>query len=204
MAELSVAAQTVLSYLEDVEKANNDLDREDNHLIREQDGVNLIHGDLQLARNEIGRADPDEQRSLWGMSCFREGMILWSIALGHSKFYSLGGEPKQATEKFTADAGRAFANAVHADPKPQYQYYLGVIYKMMERKADAAQMFHLASLGGNPKIAVEARKEIGRLGYAYAPSVLPPPTPPTIGGAMLGNTQQLSHRINLDFDLNLN
>lgn len=170
MEDLSVAAQTAMSYLEDVEQATDELDRNDNHLIRETDGLKLINGDLRLARQEIPRADADEQAYLEGLCAFREGMIKWSIASGHSKYYSLGGEHKQKTHRFTADAGESFSKAIAADPKPLYQYYLGIIYKMMERKAEAVQMFELAANGDNPKIAVEARKEMGRIGPVTAPA----------------------------------
>lgn len=169
MAEMSVAGHTVMSYLEDVEQATDELDRNDNHLIRETDGLTLINGDLRLARQEIPRADADEQAFLEGLCAFREGMIRWSIASGHSKYYSLGGEHKRNTHRFTADAGECFSRAIAADPRPLYQYHLGVVYKMMERKSEAVQMFALAANGDNPKIAVEARKEMGRIGPVAAP-----------------------------------
>lgn len=160
---LSIHAQTALSYLEDVEEAINELDREENYLIRERKAHKIISQDLSLARGEACQASEAEKPVIEAMCYFQEGMISLSIARGYNQIYAVP-EGKRNTQTALANACEAFSKAINSNPKPTYYFFAGQVYGMLGRDPEAVQMYQIAASGDDPKIAIEARKEIGRIG----------------------------------------
>lgn len=162
MAELSVAAQTAISYLDDVEKAEKELDHTDNCLIRERYGLPVLSGDLRLAYAEANGLEGTEKDFVLAQCHFREGMIKWSLADG---FKSLAVPEYQAKVKsYTAEAAQSFQKALDLDQDPRYYYYLGLMCVTLKRPAEAVKYWEQAAAGDNSTIAIEARKQIGRIG----------------------------------------
>ena len=169
-ASYTVAARTALSYLDDVKAATDALCREDNHLLRAQVGQKIIQGDLRLARRELMGVSEEERPILEAKCEFCEGMIKYDIAQGYAKFYAVPDIKKQA-QTALVEACEAFTRAINLNPRPNYYYTAGVVYSALGRNAEAVQMFEQAANGDDPDTAIEARKEIGRIGPVAPPSV---------------------------------
>jgi tetratricopeptide (TPR) repeat protein len=164
--ESSIACQTALSYFEDINQEIDKLDGYDTYIERERYGQPIIDGDLELAYSEIMKSDPHEQPILMGIYHCCIGRIKTSIYVRKDKSAricsdnSLGRDAK----KNMAEAAEAFSRAIAADPLSSYQYYLACTYLDLERKSEAVEMFELVANGNNSKLALEARKTIGRIG----------------------------------------
>jgi tetratricopeptide (TPR) repeat protein len=162
--ELSIAAQTAISYFEDVERAIEKLNRNENHLMRDDEGNEIINGDLQLAHSEIIKSEAHEKSTLMGQYYFCIGLIKTSISVEQYKLARASTEIARNAKRNTAEAAEAFSKAITADPLPVYQYNLACTYLDLDRKSEAVQMFELVTNGNNSKLALEARKAIGRIG----------------------------------------
>lgn len=171
--EPSIAAKTALSYLQDVRSATKNLDTIDECVYRGMDGMDIINGDLTLAWQEITNVEPHEREYLEGLYHYSKGVILYSIASSYSQ--ALGISSKEAKE-WTEKARESFASAVKVAPLPLYKYHLGLTLKTMDRLPEALQVFESAASDNNPEVAMEARKQVGRIKLAI--SSQSPPTAP--------------------------
>jgi tetratricopeptide (TPR) repeat protein len=160
MSNLSVAAQTALSYLEDVEKQIERASEIENYAT----GVDRLKairlGDLQLARSEAANTTGSERNHVLAEIEFQDGMIDSAIADQYGKFYP---NTKGDVRRHMRAAGEAFSRAIQYDSRPAFHYFLGVAHAAVGEKEAAIAAFQQAANGDDPKIAVEARKEIGRV-----------------------------------------
>ena len=164
ITEQSIAAQTAVSYFEDINQEIKKLEQNDNYLLRESDGKAIIDGDLQLFYSEIMKSPTHEQPSLLGMYYSSIGRIKELNYVAQRKFGIVNESIGKNAKKNLAEAAEAFSNAIDADPFPLYQYSLACAYLDLDRKAEAVQMFELVANGDDSKLALEARKTIGRIG----------------------------------------
>jgi tetratricopeptide (TPR) repeat protein len=164
--ESSIAFQTAMSYFEDINQEIDKLDRYDVYVERERYGQPIIDGDLELAYSEIMKSEPHEQPILMGMYHCCLGRIKASIYVLQDKYARICSDNSvgRNAKKNMAEAAEAFSRAIAANPLPSYQYYLACTYLDLERKSEAVQMFELVANGDNSKLALEARKTIGRIG----------------------------------------
>ncbi len=164
----SVAAQTIESYLDDVKKQTDALERVDHYIPRDSAAKRIVDGDLRLARQEIPRAKPDEQPHLSASCLFREGLILTTRADAYGQALILD-ENKKTYARLMAEAANCFAQATQQAPQPVYYYDLGIALSAIGRKWDAVQAFEKAVNGEDAKLAMNARKQIGRIGPVTPP-----------------------------------
>jgi hypothetical protein len=164
--ESSIAFQTAMSYFEDIDREIDKLDRHDHYIPRESDGKLIIDGDLQLVYAQIIKSEPHEQPILMGMYHCCLGRIKTSIYIPKDKSARICSDNSlvRDAKKNMAEAAEAFSNAIAANPLPSYQHYLACTYLNLDRKSEAVQMFELVANGDNSKLALEARKTIGRIG----------------------------------------
>ena len=166
--ESSIAFQTAMSYFEDIDREIDKLEQQQDHYIpRESGGKIIIDGDLQLAYSQIMKSEPHEKPALMGIYYSCIGRIKTLIYIPQDKAARILSDRKDIrrdANKNMADAAEAFSNAVAANPLPLYQYQLACTYLYLDRKAEAIQMFELVTDGSDQKLALEARKTIGRIG----------------------------------------
>jgi hypothetical protein len=110
------------------------------------------------------KSQPHEQPSLLGMYYSSVGRIKELNYFAQIKFGIVNESIGKNAKKNLAEAAEAFSSAVAADPFPLYQYSLACTYLNLDRKAEAVQMLELVANGDDSKLALEARKTIGRIG----------------------------------------
>lgn len=192
--ESSIAFQTAMSYFEDINQEIDKLEQQQDHYIpRESGGKLIIDGDLQLAYSQIIKSEPHEKTALMGIYYSCIGRIKTLIYIPQDKAARVLSDRKDIrrdANKNMADAAEAFSNAVAANPLPLYQYQLACTYLYLDRKAEAIQMFELVADGSDQKLALEARKTIGRIGPVAPVKSASSSSSPTVEGGGFVRSQR--------------
>lgn len=190
MSNLSGSSRTALSYLKDVERAKDQLHRIDNYITREDEGYELMRGDLQLARRQASYLRGQERANLEAQCCFQQGSIYWAMADGQTPYLSLP-DGKARYRELISKAAESFQLALNHDPEPLYHYCLGLMCVKLGRKTEALQHLQIVVSIGAPDLVSNAHTEIARLGLMGASASL---APGTNGGMSVGSIDFVSRK----------
>lgn len=162
---MSIHAQTAMSYLEDVRQGRSEMAADEGYADRLHIGNGLLRGDLRLAKEEAGKIEDEENKKIIQSSCyFEEGMIYFSIAAGYARFARVSADSRKTSELYGDRCIKALQASADLHPDQATFYNLGLIHSNLDQKNEALQMFQKATEGDDVKTAIDARKEIGRIG----------------------------------------